>query len=132
MVSSSGLVLRSFKAPADYNINHLLQPAAAFLGRRIHEAVELRTVTNCEVVQYLFKVTDGRQNDHQNMDMEAVPVGYIDYLRSISLLLYRTVKSPFHAYVWPVESTLVACRRRQVVLTSRRCCLTMRLLNCLS
>ena len=45
MVSSSGLILRSFKAPADYNINHLLQPAAAFLGRRIHEAVELRTVS---------------------------------------------------------------------------------------
>lgn len=32
MVSSSGLILRSFKAPADYNINHLLQPAAAFLA----------------------------------------------------------------------------------------------------
>lgn len=30
------------------------------------------------------------------MDMEAVPAGYIDYLRSISLLLYRTVNSPFH------------------------------------
>lgn len=32
------------------------------------------------------------------MDMEAVPAGYIDYLRSISLLLYRTVNSPFHAF----------------------------------
>lgn len=63
MVSSSGLILRSFSAPADYNINHLLQPAGAFLGRRIRNAVQLKTITGCEVVQYLFKVAAPASRD---------------------------------------------------------------------
>ena len=63
MVSSSGLILRSFSAPADYNINHLLQPAGAFLGRRIRNVVQLKTITECEVVQFLFKVTARSSGD---------------------------------------------------------------------
>ena len=50
------LVLREFRSPVDYNLNHILQPAAALLGHSFHSMISLQTLTDCEVIQYLFRV----------------------------------------------------------------------------
>lgn len=56
MVNETGIVFREFHGPEDYNVNHLLLPAAALLGRSFNNCIELRTKSKCEVIQYLFKV----------------------------------------------------------------------------
>ena len=54
--SQSGVKLREFHGPSDYNINHLLQPAVILLGCRLRNPVSLCTATECIVVQFVFKV----------------------------------------------------------------------------
>lgn len=56
MINEAGTIFREFHAPEDYNVNHLLLPAAALLGRSFNNCIELRTKSKCEVIQYLFKV----------------------------------------------------------------------------
>lgn len=61
--SQSGVKLREFRGPSDYNINHILQPAVILLGCRIRNSVSLCTTTECVVVQFVFKVAPRRQAD---------------------------------------------------------------------
>ena len=62
MVNSKGVTLREFHA-LDENVNHVLQPMCALLGRVLHEQVQLLCVGECEVVQFLFRVGDGESVD---------------------------------------------------------------------
>ena len=57
MITSTGIVLREFHSNEESNLNHLLQPACALLGRVLHEKVRLECVKDCEVIQYLFRVS---------------------------------------------------------------------------
>lgn len=57
MINDKGIVFREFNAPEDYNINHLLLPAAALIGRVFRDTISLRTNSRCEVIQFLFRVT---------------------------------------------------------------------------
>ena len=57
MITESNTILRDFHGPQDYNINHLLLPASALLGCSFKNCITLKTNTDCEVIQFLFKVT---------------------------------------------------------------------------
>ena len=57
MITESNTILRDFHGPHDYNINHLLLPASALLGRCFKNCITLKTNTDCEVIQLRFKVT---------------------------------------------------------------------------
>lgn len=57
LLSQTNIKLREFHGPHDYNLNHLLQPAAILLGRHLRNYAVLQTSSECEVIQFIFKVS---------------------------------------------------------------------------